>query len=145
MAAIKIENADVQSPYPLVIDVMSADEAATEPTATHVLKFGDFVILGSLDNLKVVTPAEKAKRDAEALAKTQEAELKAQADNKAAQEQGQAQSLSAAATDAPAKYKRAQLEDMTKDELQGVADDLDIDITSHSTKAEMVDAILKGQ
>jgi hypothetical protein len=150
MGVIKIENADPQSSHPLVFDVMSTDESATEPLATHVLKFGDFVVVGSLENIKMVSPAEKAERDAAALAETTAAEKQAQADNLAVQQQ--ATSLSAAATDYPAeaepataRYKRSALEDMTKDDLQGIADDHDIEIHSHATKAEMVDAIMKGQ
>lgn len=141
MAVIKVENADPHSSIPLVFDIMG-DATSKEPTATHRLTFGDFVLIGSLDNLHMVTVEEWQARQ------TEEAEAKA-AEEKAAQEQ-QATTLSSAATDyadatAPGKLKRNHLEEMTKDQLQEVADDRDIEVSSHWTKADMVDAILKGQ
>jgi hypothetical protein len=141
MGDIKVENADVNSSHPLVLDVMG-DPTSKEPVATHVLTFGDFVIVGALDNLKIVSFEEWTQRQADAAAAAKEAEAAAVAEQHASP-------LSSDATDyaepATAKLKRRDLEEMTKDDLQGIADDHDIEIPSHATKAEMVDLIVKGQ
>jgi hypothetical protein len=51
----------------------------------------------------------------------------------------------AAAAAEPAKKTRAQLNEMTKEELVDYADDHDIEVTASWSKADIVDAIAKGQ
>lgn len=140
MADIKVENADPTTSHPLVIDVMG-DAASKEPTATHVLTFGDFVIVQALDNLVIVSAEDWAQRQADAAAAQKEAEAKAT-------EAQHASPLSAEATDhaePTARLKRKDLEDMTKAQLEEVADDHDVDVNQHMTKDEMIDAIVRGQ
>lgn len=44
-----------------------------------------------------------------------------------------------------ATHTRAQLEHMTKDELIDLADEQDIEVDSHATKAAIIDAIVRAQ
>jgi hypothetical protein len=137
MAAIKVENADPHSSIPLVFDVTSPD--ATEPLATHNLAFGDFVIIGSLDNLHMVTVEEwQTRKKVEA----EEAEAKAQA----AAREADAPTGKDFSDVQPAmtKLKRKELEEMTKEDLVAYADDRDIDVNGHWNKADIIDAIVRG-
>ncbi len=133
MAVIKVENADPHSSIPLVFDVMG-DATSKEPTETHRLTFGQFVTIGSLENLHMVTVEEWQARQAE------EAEAKAKEEKK----DQAATTLSAAAAEPETKLKRKDLEELTKDELVAYADNHDIEVSPHWNKADIVDAIVRG-
>ena len=60
-----------------------------------------------------------------------------------AQETGHSAEASQEA-DAQPKLKRKDLEELTKDELVAYADNHEIEVNQHWTKADIIDAIVKG-
>ena len=87
MALLKIENADHLSSDPFVFDVMDIKDK--DITATHVLKFGDFVLVESLENLHAVPPFAYAARVADQAKRDTEKDRMAQLDNLLAQKRAE--------------------------------------------------------